>query len=239
MGDVEQAVVHLERTPVHDIEARRRVLAVIEGAVVDPYARRGPDRQVVVRGVPVAARIVCVPLREAVIGVRERQVAHDHVVRISNPKRAARDAGVRSHADEGHIGADVLQRELRLQGGGGDTGVFEGAAGVDARTERGDVGVHRERNACAGHRHTRGDVVAREPRAVGLDPRVDGAADVHDARHLVVAGIRLRAAGAAGERVTQLLPCVHDIHLGRGGRSSSGDGLGLALDALREGGPRP
>ena len=150
VGDVDEAVVHLERPAVDDVEARRRVLAVVERVVVDPHARRRPHREVVVRRVPVAAGVVGIPLREAVVRVREREVAHDHVVGVADAQRCARDARVVADADERHVRADVLQRQLRLERGRGDPGLLERPGRVDARSEGGDVVVHGERRAGAG-----------------------------------------------------------------------------------------
>lgn len=227
--------MHLERPAVDGGQRAVGVGAVVERVVVDPHARRRPDRDVVVRGVPVAGgRVGRVPDREAVVGVGDRQVPQDHVVGVADPQARADDPGVVTHADERDVRADVLERLRRLHGGGGDAGVLERAARPHSapgpgRVEVGDVVGHPERPAAVGDGHLGGEGVAR-----GGVERGDGAGHVDDAGDDVAPGIGLAAAGSAGEGVAQLLPGVHDVHLGRRGIGPAGGPGGDRRPAVRD-----
>ena len=106
-----------------------------------------------------------------------------------------RDGGVVADADEGDVGPDVLQGQLGLECGRGDASLLERPCRDRCRVRRRRCSRSSRTGRSSGNGDLRLDVLAREPRAVGTKPGVDGAGDVHDARHLVVACVGLRAAG--------------------------------------------
>ena len=105
------------------------MLAVVERVVINPHVGGAGERDVVVRGVPVAERAVGgIPLREAVEGILERDVPDDHVLNVVDAHVRVDDARIGSEADQRRIAREVDANPVLLLRVRGDAGRLERTA---------------------------------------------------------------------------------------------------------------